>query len=371
MRIENDAGGSIWYGLHIYPGLAQYNPSEQNPQRVYLNEDTLRKMDSTFAGKPVFLEHVDEVDSNLDQLRKEADGWVIESFYNAADGKHWTKFIVVTERAQRAIQNGFRLSNAYIPQLNGKSGEWNAVPYQNEVVGGEYEHLAIVKNPRYEESVIMSPDEFKKHNENLQLELKRIANSKPKESPFMSLKFWNRKPVENAVDFESMSVTLPKSKKEMTILQLVNSMDEVEEKKKENESDPKSMVKMHDGKMCNVSELVEKYKALNDEHEKLKSSMKNEEMSTETDLSPESVSLDVEGDLHNGEESEEDKKKKENEEAKAAEEKKKEEKMANAKAKKAHFDSIKNAHLNAPAAPAKLDLSHDQVARGKARYGSN
>lgn len=374
MKIEN-SGGKIFYGLHMYPGLAQYSESESDPKRVYLNEDTIRKMDPTFAGKPVFVEHVDEVDSNLDELRKEADGWVVESFFNSHDGKHWVKFIVVTPRAERAIKNGFRLSNAYLPLLNGKSGQWNAVPYQDEVIDGEYEHLAIVKNPRYEESVIMTPDEFKKYNENLQIELKRLSNSKAKENVFMGLKFWNRKPVENTTDLENLSVFLPRAKKEMTLVQLINSMDEVEEKKKENTADHSAMVKMHDGAMCNVGELVEKYKALHEEHEQLKSAKQNEEMDTEKDLTTEAVDVDVEGDLHN-EDSDEEAKKKALElaehEAKEIEEKKKEEKVANAKQKKKEtFESIKNAHLNTKQPEMKIELSHDQVARGKARYGSN
>lgn len=359
-----NSGGQILYGMHFYPGVAQYDEPGKDPYRVFLNEDTLRKMDPSFAGKPIFVEHVDQVDQNLDELRKEADGWVIESFFNSSDGKHWVKFIVVSKHAERAIENGFRLSNAYLPQLNGRAGEWNAVPYQNEVIGGEYEHLAIVKNPRYEESVILTPSEFKAYNENLQIELKRIANSKNKESSTMSrLKFWNRKPVENTTDFENLSVTLPKCGKEMSIVQLVNAMDEMEEKKKENMADPMGMVKMHDGKMCNVGELVEKYKDLSMKKE-------NEEISTESDLSPESVPLDVEGDMQNAEEDEEMKKKKEMED-KEKESKAKEEKMANAKKKREHFHTLQNAHLNAPSVPeVKFELNLDKVARGKARYGS-
>src|ERR1700744_1734004 len=206
MKIEN-TGGKIMYGMHFYPGLAQYSEPNKEPFKIFLNEDTLRKMDSSFAGKPIFVEHVSEVDSNLDELRKDADGWVVESFFNSVDGKHWVKMIVVSDKAERAIKNGFRLSNAYIPRLNGKAGQWNGIDYQNEVVDGEYEHLAIVNNPRYDESVIMTPEEFKMYNENLQIELKRIANSKPqeKESMMSKLKFWNKQPVEKSIDVENLS----------------------------------------------------------------------------------------------------------------------------------------------------------------------
>ena len=375
MKIEN-TGGKIMYGMHFYPGLAQYSEPNKEPFKIFLNEDTLRKMDSSFAGKPIFVEHVSEVDSNLDELRKDADGWVVESFFNSVDGKHWVKMIVVSDKAERAIKNGFRLSNAYIPRLNGKAGQWNGIDYQNEVVDGEYEHLAIVNNPRYDESVIMTPEEFKMYNENLQIELKRIANSKPqeKESMMSKLKFWNKQPVEKSIDVENLSVTLPKSGKEFSIFQIVNAMDEMEMKKKDEE------------------EKMENKKKMNKEEE------------TDTDLKPEKVSLDVEGDLHNEDEeemAEEEEKKKEvknkkikmknkeekemddcmsNDEQEDEEKMEKEKEMKNKKMKneleakkKDNFDSIKNAPSLAEINKINNNYasSFDKLTRGKARYGSN
>lgn len=281
--------------MHFYPGVAQYDEPGKPSKRVFVNEDTIRKLDPTFAAKPVFVDHVDEVDPDINKVKDAADGWVIESFFNEADGKHWVKFIVVSRRGEQALQNGFRLSNSYNGQLNGRAGTWNGVTYNEEVVGGEYDHLALVKHPRYEESVVMTPDEFKAYNADLKEELVRIANSKDKEKHQMSkLKFWNRKPAENTADLETLEVTLPKSGRAMTIVQLVNEMDMMEEKKKDNTADPSHMVKLHDGTVCNVGELVEKHKAM--------SEMQNEEMSTDTTLKPEADPTDVEGDLHNGDE---------------------------------------------------------------------
>ena len=157
MTISNASKGTIWYGIHFYPGVAEYAEPNEKPFRVFLNEDTLRSMDASFAGRPVFVMHVDGVEDDLDVLRGEADGWVIESFYNAADGKHWCKFIVCSDRGEQAIQRGMKLSNCYLPRQYGQGGLWNGVSYDKEVKGGEYEHLAIVPNPRYEESVILSP----------------------------------------------------------------------------------------------------------------------------------------------------------------------------------------------------------------------
>lgn len=409
VQITNSSG-KIFYGMHFYPGVAQYEEAGKEPLRVYLNEDTLRKMDPTFAGKPIFVDHVEGVDDDVDVLRKEADGWVIESFFNQADGKHWVKFILTSNRALRAVERGHRLSNAYLPQLENTGGTWNGVPYQQQVTSGEFEHLAIVEHPRYEESVIMTPEEFKQYNENLHVELKRIANSKQeKESKLM---FFKKTKVENSKEYEQMSVTLPKSKKEMTLIQVVNAADELELKKKENVADMKGMVKLHDGSMCNVEELVSKHKSLNEELEAMKSKdneddgeesdMIEDSAEEEQDLMPEDEAVDVEGDLHNEDEAEDDEKKKneddEDENSLAAAKKKKENeeakpskdapapKKANAKVapkkilsnkekiaakRKEHFESLKNAHLNARGEERRLDLDIDRVARGKNRYGSN
>ena len=362
VKTIKNSKGNIYYGMHFYPGVAEYQEAEKQPYRIFINESTIRNMGPSFAGRPIFVEHVDDVEESIDELKKEADGWVVESFYNEADGKHWVKFIVCSERGERAIKRGFRLSNAYIPQLGGQGGVWNGVSYQKEVTGGEYEHLAIVNNPRYDESVIMTPEEFKAYCEQQTEELKRLANSK-KEKPAMKLKFWNRKPAENAADLEGLSVTLPKSGKEMTIVQLVNAADEVEAKKGMANADDK--VKVGDKEMT-VGELVKCYeKAEND----LAQMAKNEDEDEVENEDEESVDNDEDEaakkkalELAEHEEKEILEKKKQNsKKTKTAEEK--------AKAKK-NFDALKNAHKNSSTPAISVDLSVDKLARGQQRYGS-
>lgn len=357
MKIENEqtTAGTIFYGVHFYPGVAQYDDPGKDSYRIFINEDTLRAMDPSFSGKPVFVEHVDDVDSNIDSLRAEADGWVIESFFNEADGKHWVKFIVVSHRGQEAIKQGFKLSNAYIPKLNQKPGFWNAVEYQQQVVGGEYEHLAIVRTPRYDESVILSPEKFKAYNEDLRQKLKAISNSSEKKM-MSKIKFWNRKPADNSAELESISVTLPRSGKEFSISQLVNAVEEMEEKKKENMADTSAMVKLHDGKMCNVGELLEKYKEMSE-------SKKENDESSESDLETSPSSVDSESTMSN-EPSEDEKEKK----------KEVEEKKQNAlRKRKENFDYLSNAHHNFPTDNAhskKYITMQDQVELGRFMYGA-
>jgi len=372
--IQNSSG-KIYYGMHFYPGLAQYDQPSKDSFKIFLNEDVLRKMDPTFAGKPIFVEHVDEVDSNIDQLRKEADGWVVESFFNGADGKHWVKMILVSEKAERAIKNGYRLSNAYVPRLNGKSGVWNGIDYQNEVIEGEYEHLAIVKSPRYDESIVMTPDEFKTYNENLKIELNRISNSKPEEKKSMlsKLKFWNKKEVENSLNLENISVTLPKSGMEFSIFQIVNAMDEMEMKKKEKmenkDMDVESELEIKKKKMDVEGDLHNEDSEDQDiEYAKKEKEVKNKKMKNKE-------KEEVEDCMENEEEEKEEKdkkaKKKALELAEHEEEEIKEEeveKKKNKKMKNENFTKLQNAHLISQ--ETRQNTYYDQVSRGKAKYGS-
>lgn len=217
----------VYYGLHFYPGVAEYREPGAEPYRIFLNETTLRSMDSTFCGCPVYVQHKEEV--NLSKLQEEADGYVIESFYNQADGKHWVKFIIVSDRGHQAVHNGWRLSNAYVPESFGQGGVWNGVDYQKEVIKAHFEHLALVQDPRYAESIVLKPSQFKEYNENQVLELKKVANAK--EKPVFDL--FKKTKVENT-EMSDIIVKLPKSGKEMTLAQLINAADqEKDEDKKE------------------------------------------------------------------------------------------------------------------------------------------
>lgn len=380
MRLDNSQG-TIFYGMHFYPGVAEYEELGKEAFRVFINEDTIRKMSPSFAGRPVFVEHVDEVDSDLNELRNEADGWVIESFFNTADGKTWAKFIVVSDRGLRAIRHGFRLSNAYVPKSFADGGHWNGVSYRNEVTGGEFEHLAIVRNPRYEESVIMTPDEFKAYNDEKTGELKRLANSKDKKGDKqMGLKLFKRTKVENSIDLEGMIVELPKSKKEMSLTKVINEYDAI--LNMNGYANDEHMVKVNDKDEMSVKDLVKAHQEKCNELEDMKKKKDNDDaemdsedpaMENDSEEEIEKAGLDDLGD-HGGDESLDN----EDEEADEEMPKKKKNKMKNeleaakkliAREKAAR---LKNAHLrNRDEDLAVVSLPQDQVARGKARYGSN
>jgi hypothetical protein len=339
-------------------------------------------MNPTFQGKPVYVDHVDEVD--LDNIQTDADGYVIDSFYNKSDGKNWVKFLVVSDRAKEAIRMGWRLSNAYIPTSFSGGGENHAVSFAKEVTGGEYEHLAIVRHPRYEESVIMTPEEFKVYNGEKELELTRLANSKDnvKEKVNMKFNIFKRTKVENAIDIEGLMIELPKSKKEMLMSDVVTKYDAVLNmngyangdhmvKVGEDEMSVNDLVKKH-MEMCNAQKEAEEKQENGGEGEPgmdIDESLDNDDAEAGTvDEGMKDVG-DRGGDksLDNEEDEEADKKPKKKMNS-AADAKAKALKLANAKAKAAR---LANAHaVDAEMETATVELACDQVARGKSRYGS-
>jgi hypothetical protein len=399
-RALANSKGKIYYGMHCYPGVARYEPPNEQPFTVLLNESVIRNMGPSFAGKPIFVQHVDDVEQNLDELRGEVDGWVIESFFNQADGKNWAKFIVVSEKGLAAIKEGWRLSNAYFPECEERPGNWNGVPYERVVVDGEYEHLAIVQNPRYEESVIMTPEQFKNYNEKQTVELKRLANSqdKKKENP-MALKLFKRTKLENAPDLDGMIVELPKSKKEVLVTKAIEEYDKLVNMNGYANGD--HMVKVGDkGDEMSVNDLVKKHLEMCNEMEGMKAknaagdnsgevgddnegiiNEDDESMDNADDMDDESMDNeaieagdpkgnvgDRGGDEYLGNE-EEDKKDDKKKNSKAKNEADRKQKLANAKEKARR---LKHANENAAEEETvTIALSQDQVSRGQALYGSN
>ncbi len=387
LKIKNArAFPKVYYGLHMVEGVAEYAEPGKDPYRIFIGETCLKNMDPSYQGKPVYVQHVDEV--NLDTMQRDADGYVFESFYNKADGKHWVKFVVVSDKGNDAIARGWRLSNSYFPKLLIGGGLWHGVEYSKEITEGEYEHLAIVENPRYEESIILTPEEFKTYNEEKEAELFKLANSKDQKGETkMKFNLFKKTKVENSIDIEGMSVVLPKSKKEVSLEKLVNDADEMAGKKNsEIEADPEHMVKLHDGTTCNVGELLEKHKALNDELEEMKK--KNDEESEEDDEKKNDDDEDADADKSNDDddddegenphsvEEEKGAKKKAleiaehaDEEIEAAKKKNEADKKAKAKEK---AEKLRNANTKIDNEETQVvEFSGDMVERGKKRYGSN
>lgn len=177
-------------------GVAEYEENGQ-PSRILIVNETIQRMNPSYAGKPVYALHQE---TDLETLHEDSDGYVFESFYNKWDGCHWAKFVVSTDAGHDAIDRGWKLSNSYVVTNAAGGGSWHNVQYDEEVRDGVFEHLALVPNPRYEESIVLTPEEFRAYNERKERELKTLQNSKSKreQKDMLRFKLFQKKKVANA-----------------------------------------------------------------------------------------------------------------------------------------------------------------------------
>ncbi|MBO7735910.1 MAG: DUF2213 domain-containing protein [Methanobrevibacter sp.] len=246
----------VYYCKHIAPGVCAYKD-----ETIFIGEDTLKEMDRSFSGKPIFINHQTV---NPDTEKEEAIGYVVESFYLPEDGTHWAKLLIIDDKGHEAIKQGWKVSNAYQPTGFGVGGEWHNVPYNREVTNAHYTHLALVENPRYEEAEIMTAEDFKKYKEAKKSQLEQLQNSKAETSKQgenkMSWKLFTKKEVTNSDDISKVMVELSDGSA-VSIGEMVNSVEKDLKEKEDKENgchneDVMDKVVKVNGEDMKVSDLV-------------------------------------------------------------------------------------------------------------------
>ncbi len=182
-RNEKDFPESF-FCRHMQDGITGRNPHVPGDGKLFVSNEAIKKMAPSLKNKPVYVDHQDV---KLETLKKDADGYITRSFYNELDGWLWAEMIIISDEAKQKIREGFGVSNAYIPIETKGKGTCNAVDFDEEIVSGEFTHMAIVPNPRYEEAIIYTPQGFedyqKKKSKNLikfpSLETQKIRRESP------------------------------------------------------------------------------------------------------------------------------------------------------------------------------------------------
>ena len=257
----------VFFARHIGEGVVSYKNTDGEEDIFFIGNDTLKKMNASFTGKPIYIQH-QEVP--LSQMKERAVGYVVESFYLPEDGKQWLKMLITDDEAFDAIQNGWKVSNAYNVKDLGAGGVWHNIPYKREILDGEYEHLALVADPRYEEAVIMNPEDFKSYKEAKKKELdamsldnskkavikKSVENNKERKTMFQ---FFTKKKVENmdGVALQDVEVQLENGSS-MKIGDIVKSVEE-KLKKQATETPIEEKTVMVNGKEVTISALIKMY----------------------------------------------------------------------------------------------------------------
>lgn len=349
----------IYYARHMQPGVARYEE-----ETILVDTDAVKRMAPTAVGKPVYIHHQDV---DLNNIKEDASGYITESFYNELDGWLWFKIIGIDDQLHKAVERHWSVSNAYHPTRVGSGGTKNNCVYDREILNGEFTHLAIVPNPRYESACIMTPEKFKAYQDTKRRELDEFKNSKENlKGKINMFKFFKntREEVseldgETLVDIGGQDVTLSeiinsvvedrkakakaKAEAEKKNAKAKAKKNEKKDEDEDKENDDEDMMNMSvdcGGEKMNVGDLVNAYKSLRDEKENAKAKKNEDEETREK------------------EEDDED-----------------EDEMENAKAKKAaakkNFDDLKNARERKSVIVANvIDTSAAQIQRGLQRYGS-
>lgn len=155
ISLEDKGKGRHFTSRFIEAGLAHY----QEFGDVLITKETLDRFVYTMVGCPVIIRHKDITKDNVD---KERVGVVSKVWYNELDGWFWCEGIIWDKQAIDLIKNqGWSVSCTYDFESDFKKGTYHGKDYDMEFTGGEFLHLALVDNPRYERAniVVNSKDE--------------------------------------------------------------------------------------------------------------------------------------------------------------------------------------------------------------------
>lgn len=374
-EIHNGQQPRVFYCRHMQPGTALY----QREGTLLVDTDGMKNLISSVGKRsiPVYLGHQDV---DLDSIKEDSVGVVSDSFYNQNDGWAWFKFVIYDDKGHDAIKQGWSVSNAYLPTKKNGSGTKNNVPYKEEILDGQFTHLAIVPDPRYEGAKIFTPEEFIAYQEEKKKQNGQLLNSKEKKSMFKffnkvetntptddslvevngELKSWGE--IKNALEQEEKSKKQADAKvvingKEMTVAEAAAAYAEIVNKKKMKKNDESDDADQEgDGKKEKIEESGEDKKG----------EKKNKKMKKNAD------DEDEEEDCMTNEDEEDV----DEEEEKQMKGNKKEKKnslreVATAKSDE-YFETLQNARdkANIVATPQLVETTADKMQRGKDRYGS-
>lgn len=342
----------FYYTRHMQAGLCGYED-----ETILVDTDAVVKLGNTFKGKPVYIQHQDV---KMETLKEDAVGYVQNTFMGV-DGWLWSEIMITDDEAHEVIAKGWAVSNAYIPTEWGAEGSKNNLPYDREVLNGEFTHLALVPNPRYEGAKIYTPEQYQARNTQL---VNSLANSKPQPKKGFVMKFWKKEEVSDASTADFVEYTNGKGE---TVTKSVEEMKNALEAEAK-QAEVKAKKVLVNGKEMTVAELTKAYEKLNakknESHEK-ENEDDEDEMENESDKDKNAEIEDryvPSPDDKLNESDEDEKEQKKNKRNKRNEDDEDDEK------KNSHFDEMRNAHLKN--ALGTIDTPMTKLQRGVARYGN-
>lgn len=316
----------------LEPGLVSYEDSDAGIAR--LTKETIDKMSPSFIGKPVVIDHQDVTPENL---KKYSKGYVTRVFFNPEDGWFWCDFIVDDDEAKKCIDEmGYSVSCAFNVLDVVEGGLWHDIKYDGEITDGSFTHLALVKEPRYEDSKIF------KQLPQLMMNGKLAYYKTEQTEDNQMFKIFKKADNDKKEDFSNLHVAI--DGQEVPVSEILASYANAKKKEEEKRNNEKRMAKDEDivdvnGNTISIGELVKHYKSSKTNEKDEEKSKKDQE--------------EIEAKKKNDKEAEEKKAKEEEDKknAKAAEESaakaKEDEEKKNSKANgDKFFAELENARAN-------------------------
>ena len=178
---EDDGNGKGRYFVSrfIEPGLAHYKELGD----IVITKETLDKFIQSMVGCPVIIDHKDVTDKNVDKLRV---GTISRVWYNEHDGWYYCEGILTDDEAIDLVKNqGWNVSCSYSFVSDESQKTYHGKPIDMVFTDGEFLHLAIVEDPRYEgANIVINSNEEKETKEEV---IEKVNNSADKENVIMQV----------------------------------------------------------------------------------------------------------------------------------------------------------------------------------------
>lgn len=149
ISVEAKGKGRKFVSRFIEPGVAHYEEFGD----VLITKETLDRFINTMVGCPVIIQHKDIDDENVD---KERVGVISNVWFNEFDGWYYCDGIIWDKQAIDLVKNQeWSVSCTYDFDSDKLEKTHNGKKIDMEFTGGEFLHLALVPNPRYERANIV------------------------------------------------------------------------------------------------------------------------------------------------------------------------------------------------------------------------
>lgn len=153
--LDEKGKGHKFVSKFIEAGLVHYKEYGD----ILITKETLDKFIGTMVGCPVIINHKQVTDENVENERV---GVISNVWFNPSDGWYYCDGIIWNKQAIDLVKNqGWNVSCAYSFESDRKPLKYHGKTISMEFTNGNFQHLAIVETPRYEDAnIVINSVEF-------------------------------------------------------------------------------------------------------------------------------------------------------------------------------------------------------------------